>query len=961
VVENDSEKAAIEEHHAKRQSALQLFEAWLDLDEAQRAALLARVAAEDPATHARLLKLIAADHAADEAHFLDSGAIADAGIVDDELTLSDLTGRQFGAWKLERLLGVGGAGQVWLGRRCDGLHGGTAAIKLLRIAELDGYAQQRFAREGRLLAELEHPHIARLIDVGKNADGQRYLVLEYVDGERIDRWCDRKGIDIAARMQLFLQVCEAVAYAHAHLIVHRDLKPSNILVQEDGEVKLLDFGVAKLLGGDLGEGELTELTHAAGAAFTPEYASPEQFEGKSVTVTTDVYSLGVVLYLLLAGRRPYAEELSTPAQFARAIIDGEPLRLSSATTGGTADDAQRIAARRGTTVEQLRRQLRGDLDTILGAALKKNPTERYPSVQAFADDVRRYLDHRPIRARADSRGYRLRKFLRRHRAAVVAGVLILAAIVAAMVGVIRAERAATREAERAQAVQQFLVGLFQEADPTQAQGEKRSVQEVLARGEKDLHDKLADQPRTKLTLLGVLGSIYDQLGDSRKSLEIDLSARDLAEKEFGTTSLEYADALDSLADAQRNANDMEAAEKSYLQAREIFRHYPSERAKQLAITQAELGFIYEQTNRDEEALRLLTDAMPQIAASYGAQSWELAEQKSTLASLHAKMHDNDAAVRMYAELEPLLEKASPDHALDAAVILGNQGFALMAMGRTADCERVIHKAVAEYDRLAGPDNNYAVSALRTLGYAQTDAGEYAKAAATFSDMVARSARAFGADTAEFALNESFRIGPMIYTGHPADAEAAMSAVIDNAEHKQGLTPAEIRGVQRRYALALIWNGHAQHALEVLQGIAATERESKDPPTKLAATLLYLAGAQTAAGKPALAVETAHESAELYASAGKAVDEGIAQLTEAIAQAAAGGASAAEATIEQADANLHRRLQGDAIRLQFIGVVRAQVLRAEGHAEEAAALDVAARASLHERAGVNLPDALVMLY
>jgi eukaryotic-like serine/threonine-protein kinase len=959
VVENDSEKAAVDESHAKRQSALQHFEAWLDSDEAQRASLIARVAAEDPATHTRLLKLIAADQAADEAHFLDGGAIADAGIVDDELTLSDLSGRQFGAWRLERLLGIGGAGQVWLGRRCDGQHGGAAAIKLLRIAELDGYAQQRFAREGRLLAELEHPHVARLIDVGKNAEGQRYLVLEYIDGERIDRWCDRHAIDISARLQLFLQVCEAVAYAHAHLIVHRDLKPSNILVQENGDVKLLDFGVAKLLSGDVAEGELTELTHAAGAAFTPEYASPEQFEGKSVTVTTDVYSLGVVLYLLLAGRRPYADELSTPAQFARAIVDGEPRRLSA--TGGTADDTQRIAARRGTTADQLRRQLRGDLDTILGAALKKNPTERYASVQAFADDVQRYLDHRPIRARGDSRRYRLRKFLRRHRAGVGATLLILVAVIAAMISVIRAERVATREAERAQAVQQFLVGLFQEADPGQAQGEKRSVQELLARGEKDLRDKLADQPRTKLTLLGVLGSIYDQLGDSRKSLEIDQSARDLAEHEFGTTSLEYADAVTALADAQRNANDMAAAEKSYLQAREIFRHYPGERAKQLAITQAELAFVYEQTNRDEQALRLLTDAMPQIAASYGAHSWELAEQKSLLASLYAKMHDNDAAVRLYAELAPLLEKAPPDHALDAAVILGNEGYALMAMGRTAECERVIHKAVGEYDRLAGPDNNYAVSALRTLGYAQTDAGEYAKASATFADMVGRSARAFGADTAEFALNESFRTGPMIYTGHPADAEAAMSAVIDNAEHKPGLTPAEIRGVQRRYALALIWNGHPQKAIDVLQAIAATEREGKDPAAKLAATLLYLAGAQTAAGKPALAVETARESAELYASVDKAVEEGIAQLTQAIAQSAAGGASGAEATIDQADANLHRRLQGDAIRLQFVAVVRAQVLRAEGRAGEAAALDDAARAALRERAGVNLPETLAMLY
>ena len=960
MVENESEKRAIDESLARRQSALQHFEAWLDADEAERSALLARVAIDDPETHARLLKLIAADRAADAAHFLDGRAIADAGIEDDELTLSDLTGRQFGAWRLERLLGVGGAGQVWLGRRCDGLHGGTAAIKLLRIAELDGYAQQRFAREGRLLAELEHPHIARLTDVGKNSDGQRYLVLEFVDGERIDRWCDRHRADIDKRLRLFLQVCEAVAYAHAHLIVHRDLKPSNILVQENGEVKLLDFGVAKLLVGDIAGSELTELTHAAGAAFTPEYASPEQFEGKSVTVTTDVYSLGVVLYLLLAGRRPYADELSTPAQFARAIVDGEPRRLSSA-AAGRFEDTQQIAARRGATIEQLRRTLRGDLDNILCTALKKNPSERYASVQAFADDVRRFIDHRPILARGDSRRYRLRKFLRRHRAGVAATLLVLAAAIIGVIGVVRAELEAKREAERAQAVQQFLVGLFQEADPGQAQGEKRSVLELLERGERDLHEKLADQPRTKLTLLGVLGSIYDQLGDSRKSLTIDEAARELAASEFGTTSLEYGDAVAALADAQKNANDAAAAEKSYVQAREIFRHYPAARRKQLAITQAQLAFLYEQTNRDDEALQLFLDALPQIEASYGAQSWELAEQKSMLASLYAKMHRNDDAVRLYLELAPLLEKASPEHALDAAIILGNEGYAFMAMGRTADCEHVIRQAVREYDRLAGPDNNYAVSALRTLGYAQVEAGEYAQASATFEDLVARTARAFGADTAEYALNESFRVGPMIYTGRVAEAETAMRAVIGNAEHKPGLTPAEIRGVQRRYALAMIWNGHAPEALELLKSIVATEREDKEPAAKLASTLLYLAGAQTAAGKPAQAVESARESAELYASVGKVVEQGIAQLTQAIAQTSAGGASGAEALVDQADANMHRRLGAEATRIEFVALVRAQVLRAEGRSEDAAALDGPTRARLRERAGMKLPETLVMLY
>ena len=316
------------ESQAAWHEAMRVFDEWADADASRQAELIAALAARNAAAHAHLLELIAADRAAEGRHFLAADAIGDAQPLTDEAVAADLAGERFGAWRLDMLLGAGGSGQVWLATRCDGLHTGRAAIKLLRGAASDRQAQQRFAREGRLLARLQHPHVARLLDVGESAQGQRYLVLEFVDGERIDHWCDHQRATIETRLRLFLQVCDAVAYAHANLIVHRDLKPSNILVGADGEAKLLDFGIAKLLEGEADAEDAGELTRAGSAVFTPEYAAPEQFGGEPATAATDVYSLGVVLYLLLSGRRPYGEGNCTPLQWAQTISASAPRRLS---------------------------------------------------------------------------------------------------------------------------------------------------------------------------------------------------------------------------------------------------------------------------------------------------------------------------------------------------------------------------------------------------------------------------------------------------------------------------------------------------------------------------------------------------------------------------------------------------------------------------------------------------------
>jgi eukaryotic-like serine/threonine-protein kinase len=313
-----------------------------------------------------------------------------------------LPGETVGPYKLMSRIGEGGMGNVWLAERADDCFERQVAVKFVHFAVSSRGAAERFKREGRILGQLRHPHIAELIDAGLTSKGEPYLVLEYVQGQHIDEYCDTHKLGLDARIQLFLHVLGAIAHAHANLVVHRDIKPSNVLVSSDGDVKLLDFGIAKLLADDATPAAATLLTLEGGGAMTPLFAAPEQVTGDVVTTATDVYALGLLLYLLLTSQHPAGAGPHFPADLIKAITETEPHPASEA----IARDGQGVAQARGTTPEKLRRQLRGDLDTILSKALKKNPAERYGSVVALADDLGRYLKHDPISAHPDTIAYR---------------------------------------------------------------------------------------------------------------------------------------------------------------------------------------------------------------------------------------------------------------------------------------------------------------------------------------------------------------------------------------------------------------------------------------------------------------------------------------------------------------------------------------------------------------------------
>jgi serine/threonine protein kinase/Tol biopolymer transport system component len=395
----------------------------LEMTDDERLIWLSSLQSENPTLAYQLEILLREHRVLSEEGFLEASALELPGG-------PGLAGQTLGVYTLVSQIGHGGMGTVWLAERTDGRFERRVAVKVLNTALMGKGGEERFKREGRILGRLTHPHIAELIDAGVSLAGQPFLVLEYVEGDHIDRYSDQNKLDVRARVRLFLDALRAVAQAHANLIVHRDLKPSNILVRTDGQAKLLDFGIAKLLEGDGQTGE-SPLTLEGGKAMTPEYAAPEQLKGEAVTAATDVYASGVLLYVLLTGQHPAGAGPHTPARLVKAVLDTEPTRPSEIVVPTQTNEATAVtnATKRATTPDKLSRLLRGDLDTIVAKALKKNPQERYSSIKAFADDLQRYLGHEPIRARPDAIAYRAGKFMRRHRSSVVAALLVTLALI----------------------------------------------------------------------------------------------------------------------------------------------------------------------------------------------------------------------------------------------------------------------------------------------------------------------------------------------------------------------------------------------------------------------------------------------------------------------------------------------------------------------------------------------------
>ncbi len=727
------------------------FERLLDADPGARDAAMAELTAADPELARRVAALLEADRRAEALQHRGQPPSPDDA-AEQELVI----GTRIGPYELLQPLGRGGMGEVWLARR----DGGTAvALKLLHPHLARPALRARFEREGAILASLDHPNVARLLDAG-TAAGRPWLALEFVEGERIDRWCDARLLGVRARVQLFLQVCAAVAHAHQHLVVHRDLKPSNILVSADGAVKLLDFGIAKLLEVDRAEGPESELTRLGGRALTPEYAAPEQVSGQAVTTATDVYALGVLLFALLGGRHPYVDARSTPERMQRATLETEPdplSRLDPATAGGIA--AEEIARRRGTSVRELRRDLRGDLDTIVAKALRKDPAQRFPTVPAFADDLERWLAGLPVQARPDHPLYRLRKFAARNRVAVVSAALLLLTAVLGLSGILWQARIAREqarlaevEARKATAVRDFLVGIFEQnsiAHPDGAAARQATAEQLLALGATKIRSALADAPEERAELLGTLGTLYSNLYMKDEALSL-LRERLDAQRTLaaGAPTAPLVTAWVDVGDAQFESGAPDDAVKSFGEALDVCAKVADCPVLDHARALARRGYV--QLNRTPaEDPGVENDYRAALALLERAPA---SQQRENLISdayngLANKAHRRNDDATAEADLRLAVQRES-----DAVVSAGahqSLGDILRLRQRPAEAEPELRRAVEMYRRSAGPDHPFTANAERSLAALLAGTGRRAEAAELAAAALARSERFRGEDNLEF--------------------------------------------------------------------------------------------------------------------------------------------------------------------------------------------------------------------
>ena len=588
-----------------------LFDQVADLQEPARSEQLAKQC-PDPALRASVEALLKRDRPHEDALLEAVGSAAESLLEDHR---DRLIGARVGAYRIVSILGHGGMSTVYRGERDDSKYQQTVAIKVLQHALPHPRLRSRLHSERHILATLDHPSIARLIDSGELEDSTPYLIMEYVDGEAIDAYCNSRTLFVRERIELFIEVCAAVHYAHRNLVVHRDIKASNIYVTDEGVPKLLDFGVAKLLAPESLSHTLP-VTRLQERILTPENAAPEQVLGRPITTATDVYALGVLLYQLLSGRSPYRLLSYSQLQLERAICMDDPARPSQMVVakirGESDSDRSRISDRRGLSPQRLRARLSGDLDAIVAMAMRKEPDRRYPSVEALADDLRRHLLGEPVRARHGDWRYSSVKFVRRHLfAAVTIGVVFVGLATIAGVTLWQnyriglARDATAQERDRAQQVSSFLVDVFSQADPFNAQGKEATARQLLDSGADRISGNSNLQPEVRAQLLESIGLAYRHLGLNERAIDLFEQAVSIRRSERPVNNRGTAESLGNLARALADAGHLVSAEGYLQQAIQLSQTADSLPSQETAEILVQFGHFELNAKSDPERARVL--------------------------------------------------------------------------------------------------------------------------------------------------------------------------------------------------------------------------------------------------------------------------------------------------------------------------------------------------------------------
>ncbi len=761
-----------------------LFGDALERPPAERQEFLA-AAARDDAVRREVVSLLAAHEQAIARPEQINPEQAAAILADESAAVTEV-GRRIGPYRVIRELGHGGMGVVYLAERADGAYQQQVALKLVPIWLRSGAQVQRFLRERQILARLEHPGIARLLDGGLADEGEPYFVLEHVEGEPVTTWCDERRLGVNERLRLFVRICEAVQYAHRQLVVHRDLKPSIILVTASGEVKLLDFGIAKLLAGE--DPEAAALTQASHLPLTPGYAAPEQRRGAPITTATDVYSLGVLLHELIVGRRPR--------------------------------DAGAVDLARGSRAGRLR----GDLDVIVSKALHEEPERRYGSAESLAADIRRYLEGHPISARPAGVAYRAGRFVRRHRIGVVttaAVILFVSALTVVHSTRLARERdAAEREAATAERVVEFVSELFRAADPYGPREREATVQELLDLGAERIAVELPEEPEIQARLMTLIGGAYHGLSLEAKARPLLERAVEIRRARLGADHPELAESLHKLGQVHYFLGHYDEARPLLDEALRIREATLGPVHADVGATLNALGLLERRLGQPAEARTLLERALAIREQTLGPWDEQTAIDLNNLGLVYQSLGDLQLARRSFERALAIHERnRGPDHPLVAGT-LSNLGEALrqsgdlasalppleraLAIGEVAlgpdhrntadwsntlgsvyadlkrydDARRLFERAIGMYRRALGPDHPYGAFATENLGHVERAIGEHDRALALYDRALEIRLKAFGSEHVLIAQSLEFKGGLLVLMGDCRGAEPVLRRALE---------------------------------------------------------------------------------------------------------------------------------------------------------------------------------------
>ena len=755
-------------------------------------------------------------------------------------------GAQLDQYTIVRRIAEGGMGVVYLAHRSDQQFEQEVAIKLLTSARSAAELRSRFLGERQILANLNHTNIAQLFDGGETDDGVPYLVMEFIDGTPITDFCADRNLDISQRIELFKQVCAAVQYAHGNLIIHRDIKPSNILVTADGVPKLLDFGIAKMLDPrDLPQHGA--LTMDGTRLLTPRHASPEQILGKPVTITSDVYSLGLLLYELLCGQFPYAVDHTTrAAKIEQSITTEMPAPPSTRLSSGP--DVEKLARERKSTASGLAQELRGDLDTIVLKALTKEPERRYRSVQEFADDLRRWAERRPIVARPPTVAYLMSRYWLRHRTAAIGlcatVIAILAGATVSAVGFFKAreaERQAIAESRNSAAVSDFLISVFREARPSANNGEERSAREILDIGVERIESEMADSPVIKANILETMSNVYKMLGEDKISHQLLARSIALYEDHAPQETETRARLLNNLGDLQRILYDYEEATQSIEAALALHKIIGTSETEEYTDALNNLSLLFYEMGRKDESLALMDEALALRRQLFEPPHQAIANSLHNLMWFHRAEGNYaqaeswgrqavDMRVAVYSEVHPQTvlslsqlsqayrglgkwEEAQReiDRAVRAAAILFDEGhpaltfpqyhqaMVLHERGRLRESAELFDKVAAWKVESLGAEHHDVGMSYKAAGASLLDLGQFDLAEARFD----QARDIFSARGSTGALMDAnTKLGELMLRRNRIDDAAAYLAVDDNFE----LDSLESDGVypDRRLAVAEVF-------------------------------------------------------------------------------------------------------------------------------------------------------------